>query len=172
MLLLLLASIVPAFAAAATLSGTVYLSGNPLPDTNVTVLDAQTEAVIDSTTTDSVGLYQLALDNGTYNLVIAPPANLGLSQSLVEDVVVNNEDITYHVVLIEPEVILNGVVTGADGTPAAGVQLSIYNRHSGQNVGVITTTDTGLYSFALAKGRYYINAQGRGENANILLISF
>ena len=161
--------IFPVFASAHTLTGTVYLGAQPMADTGVSLLDAATNSLIITTTTDSNGNYQFTLDNGNYDLSITPPAILGLSQSLVEDINIADADQIYHVVLIEPEVVVNGSVNGADGTPAAGVELAVYNRHTGMNVGIVTTGESGAYSIALAKGDYLINAQGRGAHSNIPL---
>ena len=69
-------------ASAWTLSGTVYGGSNPLPDVAVTLIDANTLTQLDTTITDSGGLYSFAVNDGTYNLTITPPNGSGFSESV------------------------------------------------------------------------------------------
>ena len=143
--------------AAAILSGTVYLSGDPLPNTTMNLIDSSTEIVLDSVLTDGFGAYRFTLENGNYRIGVAPPANLGLSNTIIEDVLINSADLTYHIVLLQPAVVLSGVVRAPDGTPVNNVELSIFDAISNLNVGVLKTKTDGSYSFPLAGGNYYIN---------------
>ena len=158
----------PLAAQAYQLSGTVYLGGDPLAMTELTVYDNNNNA-LQSAVTDSNGLYALTLDSGSYHLIISPPYQLGLSDTLIEGVDVTNEDQLYHFVLLRPQVVLRGEVKSSDGSLVSGVELAIYNQSSGQNAGYVKTDASGAYSFPVAEGVYKIVAFGYGKNSNVPL---
>ena len=114
-LFLVFLTLTPLVVHAYQLTGTVYLGGNPLSDTKLTGYDSNNN-VSQSSITDSNGVYVLNLDSGNYHLIITPPYQLGLSETLIEDIEITNQDQLYHFVLLPPEVVVKGVVKGSDGT--------------------------------------------------------
>ena len=118
---------------AAILSGTVYLSGDPLPNTTLNLIDNGSEALLDTVVTDGFGSYRFTLENGNYRIGLAPPVNLGLSNTIIEDVLIDSAEQTYHIVLLQPAVVLSGVVRAPDGTPVDNVVLTIFDAISKLN---------------------------------------
>ena len=160
--------LIPLTVHAYQLTGTVYLGGSPLVGVELTFHDNNNNA-IQVSTTDSNGVYSVNLASGTYHLIITPPYQLGLSETLIEDLEITNQDQLYHFVLLPPEVVVKGVVKGNDGRFASGVELAIYNQNTGQNAGYTKTDAGGAYSFAVADGVYNIVAFGYGKNSNVPL---
>ncbi|MCG6970289.1 MAG: carboxypeptidase-like regulatory domain-containing protein, partial [Gammaproteobacteria bacterium] len=166
--IVVLLALTPLAVNAHQLTGTVYLGGDPLPGTELTVYDNNRNA-LQSVNTNEAGSYAVDLPDGTYDLVITPPFELGLSDTLIDDIVIAEQDVVFHFVLLRPEIVLSGVVSAADGTPLSGVELAVYNQQSGENAGYLTTDESGAYSFPVAEGTYNIVAFGYGRNSNIAL---
>ena len=89
---------------AATISGTVYLEGNPLPDSSVLLytVDAagNTQDVARETKTDALGAYRLNSPEGQFALAVVSSPRLGLLPKLVDRVDVTQTDLRYQVVLL------------------------------------------------------------------------
>ena len=153
-------------ASAYTLSGTIYGGSSVLPGAVITLFDASTASQISSTTTDAEGHYSFPVDNGTFNLLVSPPAELGFTDSVVNGIVVNGAPVTQNVVLLKQAVTLSGVVRGPDGTPVSNIVINVSDQNTGSQVGWQYTDAAGAYSIGLAGGTYYLNAYGNTNDSN------
>ncbi|MFZ4856189.1 MAG: DUF1566 domain-containing protein [Desulfuromonadaceae bacterium] len=151
-LIMLCASLSSAFAW--TLTGTIKVGSNPLADTRVTAYNSADQSVVGSSTTDIGGVYTITVNNGTYNLLIAPPVASGLANSVVNGVAVSGANVTQNVLLVTPSVTVSGVLRLPDGNTVNGVQVTILDQASGSTVGQMTTGVDGIYSFPVAPGTY------------------
>jgi hypothetical protein len=113
-------------ASAAVLSGTIFGGSDPLPEVTVELVDRSTGDVFASNDTSSDGLFLLEATSGSYKLKILPPASSGFEVSCVNNIEIQDTDVTQHVFLIEntntaPPVMLSGMVEMPDGNPVEGL---------------------------------------------------
>jgi protocatechuate 3,4-dioxygenase beta subunit len=146
-----------------TLSGTVNRKGAPLPDAKVSVYNTTDHHEDGSDSTDSSGNYSITVDNGTYNLLIAPPLASGLANSPVSGVLINNADITQDFVLVQPANYLSGVVSTGSGVGVSNVKVIIFEKSTGTLVGEQITDGKGGYSIPVSHGVYNISIVGGPE---------
>jgi hypothetical protein len=142
------------------IQGAVYGGSNPLPGTKVTALNASDQSEVGSSITDASGNYAITVNNGSYNLLIAPPLVSELANSVVNGVAVNNADVIQTVVMVQQAVLLSGVLRLPDGTAVNGVEITILEQTSGTEVGQMTTGLDGSYSFPVSPGVYKIDLFG------------
>jgi hypothetical protein len=109
-----------------------------------------TGLVAGTATTNGNGQYALGLDNGTYDLLVTPPAGSGCSQQLIQSKQVSGSE-TYDIVLVLPPGILQGTFT-VNGSPVSGVTIRYYG--SGNSNYQVTTDVNGHYELQLASGNY------------------
>ena len=151
-----------------TLGGTIYGGSNPLPGTTVTLFEQASQTQLDSTVTDSNGVYFFSVGNGTYKLLVSPPSGSGLTDSVVNGIVVNGGNVTQNVVLLRQAFLLSGTVYSSDGvTPVSGLYVYWYDVN-GVNLSVYATSDAnGHYEMSLAAGTYYSFIQGWSGSLNV-----
>ncbi|TGU74432.1 hypothetical protein E4633_02920 [Geomonas terrae] len=155
---MLLVTVNPAFAW--TVAGTVYGGSAPLEGVTVTAFKASDQSEAGKSTTGTGGGYSIALENGTYNLTIAPPLSSNLGNSVVNGVVVSGGDVTQNVVLVQTANYLSGVVRTGSGVAVGRVFVKAVDQASGTLVGQQVTNERGEYSIPVSTGTYRIDILG------------
>ena len=135
---------------ALTLSGTVSGGSFPMANAVVSLHDATSSSKVFEVATNAQGQYSFAVTEGTYNLVIAPPAGSGYASSVVNGVAVTFTSVVRDVVLVTTSKRLSGVITTFEGAPVANARLRAYGP---QDI-TVTTDAEGRYSFELMPGYY------------------
>jgi len=147
-----------------TLSGSVKdNAGDPVANVAVTVPDTVQQAPVgsytvndDATVTDSSGKYSLPVVAGTnYSLTLVPPAASGLAQTVADGIVVADNLVANFV--LQPAIVLSGVVTTPDGTGIRNVSVSAYSQASAALAGSALTDAGGNYSLSLNSGTYFLS---------------
>lgn len=137
-------------ALASTLDGTTFCGSSRMVGATVEATSLATGLVAGTATTNGNGQYALGLDNGTYDLLVTPPAGSGCSQQLIQSKQVSGSE-TYDIVLVLPPGILQGTFT-VNGSPVSGVTIRYYG--SGNSNYQVTTDVNGHYELQLASGNY------------------
>jgi 5-hydroxyisourate hydrolase-like protein (transthyretin family) len=137
-----------------TLSGTVYGNGSPLADAGIVLTLAADGGSAGETTTNASGVYSLEVADGSYNLLVQPPASSGLADSRVYGIRVDGADVTQNLALVSGVSTLSGVVQQSDGTPMAGVRVELKDDATWTSLANMTTGTDGAYSFSVAPGTY------------------
>jgi len=151
-----------------TLGGTIYGGSNPLPGATVTLFEQASQTQLDSTVTDSNGVYSFSVSDGTYSLLVSPPSGSGLTDSVVNDITVNGGNVTQNVVLLRQACLLSGTVYSSDGvTPVSGLSVQWYDVNNVNPYGNATSDANGHYEMSLAAGTYYVRIEGGSYNLNV-----
>lgn len=82
-----------------TLEGILQGGTEPLKNAMVTLADALTFAVIETTHSDADGAYSFNAEDGVYHIYITPPAGSDYGETVISDVRVIGKNVTKHVVL-------------------------------------------------------------------------
>ena len=141
---------------ALTLSGTVSGGPNVLANAVVSLYDAAGSGKISDATTDTYGQYSFTVNEGTYNLNVAPPTASGFSSAVINGIVVSSSSVVRDIVLVTTTKRLSGVITTFEGTPVAGAQIRAYGPQD-----ITATTDAaGQYLLDLTPGSYRLIVYG------------
>ncbi|MFC2140442.1 hypothetical protein ACFLQ1_01820 [Candidatus Auribacterota bacterium] len=146
--------------------------GNPVAETVVIALEAETRAMLGSAMTDDQGEYRLILQPGNYKLYFFPAqgSNLGVrwynSRFFDEAVVLSlaaGQEIVLEQVSLEPGGIIQGAVyQQSSGSPVtSGISIVALEAATMRTVGVFslgTVTTDGTYALNLPYGTYKIMA--------------
>jgi hypothetical protein len=146
-----------------TFSGTVNRKGAPLPDAKVTIYETTDQNEVGSSTTDSGGNFSIAVDNGTYNVLIASPPESGLANSHQSGVMIDSTDATRNFVLEQPANYLSGTVSTGKDVRVSKVKVIVFEKATGALVGEQITDGNGGYSIPVSKGVYNISIMGGPE---------
>jgi hypothetical protein len=83
-----------------TLDGLLQGGAMPLRNATITLADAVTFSVIETTNSDANGAYLFNVDEGTYHLFITPPVGSEYRGTIISNVMVNGKDVSKNVVLV------------------------------------------------------------------------
>jgi hypothetical protein len=150
-----------------TLSGAVFGGGAPLANATVEALTNGTTSAVAQSTTDTSGHYALAVQPGTYDLRVTPPAGSGFGQEIIQDIEVT-ADRQYDVILLSSGATgVSGTVRGLGGEPIGGANVYAYSSDSGQFLTSTTTGADGHYSLALSAGSLRLDFFSNGAASTI-----
>lgn len=96
-----------------------------------------------TTTTDALGLFDLPLDVGTYDVVVKPPASSGFAWSVRHLPVGATGETFSEDVHLPPPVPLTGAVLTADGRPLSGAVINAF--------GIVTAADGSVRTTAIGR---------------------
>ena len=136
---------------AAQVQGTVRgPGGTGLSGAKVEALTPATTTVVATTTTDTLGLYSLAVDEGTYDLRFTGPIGSSLGQAVLPASFVSGTTVR-DVTLLPALVTLSGTVRNSAGAP---LNYSYVTFSGGGSFRTSVTDATGHYSITVAPGTY------------------
>ena len=142
-----------------TLSGIVYGGSDPLPDTQVLLIDPDSADQLGESVTGIDGNYTFSVDNGTYDLAVIPPVDSGFASSPVAGILVSDQDVIQNIVLISGARTITGTVRMPDGTPASNIRLRFKDQTSNALIADAASDTDGTYSVPLADGTYKIDVE-------------
>ncbi len=147
-----------------TLSGTVYGGGTPLSGAVLTLSDASSGNAAGTATTLADGKYSFTVVDGTYNLIVTPPDGTNLAPSLVNSIIINNQDVTVNIVLVFTNTIWSGNLRGFDNESLGGYTINVCSQNDFAcfNGPVLTavTDSSGSFQMKLSPGSYYLYVVG------------
>lgn len=165
-LLLLALLALSAAAEARLISGVVFGNGTPLGGAVIELLLAADGSSIAVATTGSDGGYSVAAADGTYDLLVTPPAGSGFDAARVNGIQVAGADVTQNVALVTGATTLSGTVRLPDGTPVSGVNVIAYNAANGTSAIERTAAD-GTYALTVATGTYRLGLSASGAQMSL-----
>lgn len=157
-----------AFADTYTLSGNVSDSaGGDINDAAISVIDANTSAIVGSTTTDTFGNYSLVITDGVYNVQITPPFGSNFSSAIALNQNVSSNKIINFILTPSGIVTLSGRIYDPLGNPVPSQRVNFGDAS--------TSTDAfGNYSVQVSSGTYGLTIlhQSGGNAASLRLPQF
>ncbi len=163
--LLLVVTILPpksAFAAIYTLSGYVQnSSGTALIGATVEIKNPSTNAIVESTTTDSSGDYSLNVNEGTYNVQITPASGSGFSPAVAVNQVISGNKTLNFVLAPTGSFTMSGHVYNALGSPLENQTITLRDPDTNAVVASTTSNSVGYYSLEILPNTYRIQINGK-----------
>ena len=137
------------------LTGTVFGGGSAMPGTVVDALADGTTTVVASSTADGGGGYALSLEDGTYDLRVAPPGGSGFGPQTLQNVTLAGADKREDIVLIAAGGVVAGNVRGYGGVGLGQTNIQILDAASFVQVASVTADAAGQYQVSLGAGTYH-----------------
>ncbi len=132
-----------AAAAVGTIQGTVTdASSAPVDGAVISVRTPGTTTEIATTTSDPTGFYSLAVEEGTYDLLVSGPTGSGLSRYLSNVSVSGSTTVDAQILPVVEFVEVSGTVFGPGGVPVNGNNVTFRCPNGSQANGTIGSTGT------------------------------
>lgn len=133
--------------------------GNPAKNVSIKVYD-ENGKLIQETTTDENGYYQLVLEKDkTYNIVAETDSMMGQVVIKTDD---NYDTLSNSDIILKPKSEVFGKIKDESGNSVAGAIIKLYDENG--NVLAVDTTDAnGNYQFKLIKDKNYQIVAGKGD---------
>ncbi len=145
-----------------TISGKITNStGIAVSDATVDVVDSDTNVTIVNTTSNSLGNYSVAIEDGTYYVKVTPPAGSGFSSAVAAARTISADTVINFILTPVGTVSLSGHVYDSQGNPVGGQTVRL--KGSGQ----ATTDSAGSYSITVAPGEYVLEVESQQNELSL-----
>ena len=119
--------------------------------------------------TDAAGAYSFTVDNGTYYLTVTPPGASVYNDALVNDITIEDADVTQDVVLVQNTgITISGVVTNLDAATVGGIYVQFREQTSINVIASALTDGSGAYSIPLPANTYTVDLVRHGGPTALL----
>ena len=131
----------------------------------VSLVDAGTGLEVGMAVTDVAGDFVFsAVDVGTYDLVVVPPADTGYPEVAVAGISISDRDVFEDIFMLASDFVVSGTVYSANGTPVEGMRVFALAgggaEPDGGGYSAMTVSDiAGQYEVRLPAGTYQIMAE-------------
>lgn len=153
------------------ISGIVTGEGKAIEGALVSVYDSESK-VVRSQLTTSTGDYRFeGLPSGSYFVGVTPPSSSPFRATPLQAITLLDRNVRYLISLVGDAITVSGYLKDNAGRSIDGVQISLHQQDSGNQVGNrILTDETGYFEFGVAPGTYklkpHIDILGRDNSAD------
>ncbi len=136
-----------------TISGSVKnSSGSTVSGATINVNDANSNVLVDSTTSDSDGSYSLIVPGGTYSIKVTPPAGSNFAPIHIPSRTISSNTVINFVFAPAGSIIISGHLFDPLGNPLQNQTVTLQASDATQTN--VTTDANGSYSFQVSAASY------------------